>query len=160
MRQERQQGKQQDEQGVDDSFRNDRADTHGEVGSLVALQDTTTQDFANSRHDETAGVAEENGMGASREPRLLTGWSQNLAPSHGTKHLRQNTKRHAKEHPRPRHLVLQSVRQFFPTYAAIHPPKYADSQRQRQTYLYKLSYSLHVLNELFFLSLQCKCTKN
>ena len=131
LRQERQQGKQQDEQGVDDSFRDYRADTQAEVRSLVALEHATTQHFAHTRHDEAAGIAQEDGMSASGKPRTLAGWGQHLAPTHGAEHLGCDAKRHAQEHPRPRHLVRQSIHKLLPPYAAVHPPEYADGQRQR-----------------------------
>ena len=160
LRQKCQQRKQQNKHRIDNPLRNNRTHTTTEIRPLVTLQHTTTQHLTHTRHNQAAGITQENSMHTSGQTRTLAGRNKHLAPPHSTQHLRQNTKRQRQKHPRPQHLVRNSIRQFLPTNTTIHPPQYACRQSQRHTYFEKLSYPLHVPNELFFISLPCKSTKN
>ncbi len=160
LRQKRQQRKQQNKHRIDNPLRNNRTHTTTEIRPLVTLQHTTTQHLTHTRHNQAAGITQENSMHTSGQTRTLAGRNKHLAPPHSTQHLSQNTKRQRQKHPRPRHLMRNSIRQFLPTNTTIHPPQYACRQSQRHTYFDKLSYPLHVPNELFFISLPCKSTKN
>ena len=160
LRQKRQQRKQQNKHRVDNPLRNNRPHTTTEIRPLITLQHTTTQHLAHTRHNQAAGITQENSMRTSGKTRPLAGRNKHLTPPHSTQHLRQNTKRQRQKHPRPRHLMRNSIRQLLPTNTTIHPPQYACRQSQRHTNFDKLSYPLHVPNELFFISLPCKSTKN
>lgn len=135
LAQESDEGDEEHEGGIDDAFGDDGSEGFCKGNSSVLLQCATAGDLANAGNDEAGGVAEEDAVGTEARGGLFAHREEGHAPTEGTENEGYDAKGEGDGHPQPIDVIDDTIEDFVPVCAAIHPPQDANCEGKRQKYV-------------------------